>query len=193
MSWVIWITGRPGSGKTTIAQQVISALRARGERVALLEASAFASACVPERAPSPHEMDLIHRAVVQAAAALSRAGVPVIIDATAHRRAWRDLARQGLAHFAEVQLVCPDTICGAREQAVRWRRGLSLSQGTAPATEPDVVLDYEHSFCAELTVDTHVQHVSSTVANVLVLVERLRRDAQWTAPPEAPPDDSVRS
>ena len=193
VSWVIWITGRPGSGKTTIAHQVVAVLRARGERVALLEANAFASALVPERTPSPHEMDLIHRAVVQTAAALSRAGVPVIIDATAHRRAWRDLARQGIGHFAEVQLICPDAICGAREQAVRWRSGLSLSQGTAPATEPDVVLDYEHSFRAELTVDTHVQHVSSAVADVLLLVERLRRDAQWTVPPDAPPHGSVRS
>jgi adenylylsulfate kinase len=191
VSWAIWITGRPGSGKTTIAQQVVAALRARGERVALLEATAFASALVPERAPSPHELDLIHRAVVQTAAVLIRAGLPVIIDATAHRRAWRDLARQGLAHFAEVQLTCPDAVCGAREQAVRWRRGLSISQGTAPATEPDVVLDYEHSFRAELTVDTQVQHVSSAVADVLLLVERLRRDAQRAAPPDAPPHGSV--
>jgi adenylylsulfate kinase len=192
MSWAIWITGLPGSGKTTIAQQVVAVLRARGERVALLEASAFARALVPERVPSPHELDLIYRAVVQAAAALIDVGVPVIIDATAHRRAWRDLARQGLAHFAEVQLACPDAICGARERAVRWRSALSISQGTAPATEPDIVLDYEHSFRAELTVDTQVQPVSSAVADVLLLVDRLRRDAQWTAPPDAPPHGSVR-
>ena len=184
MSWAIWITGRPGSGKTTIAQQVLAVLRGRGERVALLEASEFASALVPGRAPSPHELDLIHRAVVHAAAALIRVGVPVIIDATAHRRAWRDLARQWIAHFAEVQLTCPDATCAAREQAMRWRAGLRISRG--PATEPEVVLDYEHSFRAELTVDTDVQHVSSAVTGVLLLVERLRRDAQQAAPPDAP-------
>jgi adenylylsulfate kinase len=184
VSWAIWITGRPGSGKTTIAQQVVACLRARGERVALLEASAIAAALVPERAPSAHELDLIHRAVVQAAAALVRAGVPVIIDATAPRRAWRDLARQTIAPFAEVQLTCPDAICGAREQAVRWRRVFTISQGTAAPADPDVVLDYEHSFRAELTVDTQIQPVSSAVADVLLLVERLRRDAQRPAPPE---------
>jgi adenylylsulfate kinase len=183
VSWAIWITGRPGTGKTTIAHQVVAVLLARGVRVALLEAREFASALVPGRAPSPHELDLIHRGLVQAAATLVRVGVPVIIDATAHRRAWRDLAREGIAHFAEVQLTCPDAICAAREQAVRWRADLHISRG--PASEPEVVLDYEHSFRAELTVDTHVQHVSSAVTDVLRLVERLRLDAQPAAPPDA--------
>ena len=38
---------------------------------------------------------------------LTRAGRPVIIDATAHRRAWRELARACTDNLAEVQLVCP--------------------------------------------------------------------------------------
>ena len=47
MSWAIWITGRPGSGKSTLARQVAAALERRGERVAILEASAFAAETVP--------------------------------------------------------------------------------------------------------------------------------------------------
>ena len=183
MSWAIWITGRPGTGKTTIAQQVVAVLQARGEPVALLEASEFARALVSGRAPSPNELDLIHRAVVQAAAALVRAGVPVIIDATAHRRAWRDLAGRGsriLPRFSS-----PVRRPSAPPASRQCAGARTCTSAGAPRRGPEVVLDYEYSFRAELTVDTHVQHVSSAVADVLRLVERLRRDVQRAAPPDA--------
>jgi adenylylsulfate kinase len=191
VSWAIWITGLPGSGKSTITQQVVAALQGWGERVAVLEARAFAAALVPDRAPSPHELDLIYRGLVHTASVLTQAGVPVIVDATAHRRAWRDLARETIADFAEVQLTCPEAICGAREQAVRWRGVPRIGQGTAAPSEPAVVLDYEYSLRAELTINTEAQHVWTSVADVLLLVERLRRSARRTSDAEDPPNGSA--
>jgi adenylylsulfate kinase len=176
-SWAIWITGRPGSGKTTIAQEVASALRRRGERVAILDANSLAAVLVPSRAPSPLELDLIHRALAYTASTLTRAGVAVIIDATAPRRAWRDLAREILEHFAEVQLVCPEAICGAREQSVRWSRLFSVGTQMGTPSPPEVVLDYEYSLSADLTLDTESLHLWAAVEQVLTLVERLRRHA----------------
>ena len=175
MSWAIWITGRPGSGKSTLAHQVAAALGRREERVAILEASAFAAEMVPGRAPSAHEWDLVHRALIRTACELTRAGVPVIIDATAHRRDWREQARAAIPRFAEIQLVCPDEICGAREQAARWSEVLSAGQRRLAPDEPDFVLDYEYSLRPDLTVDTETQHVWRAVEGVLSLVERLRR------------------
>jgi adenylylsulfate kinase len=191
VSWAIWITGLPGSGKTTIAQQVVAALQERGERVAVLEASALAAALVPDRAPSPHELDMIYRGLIYTALVLTRAGVPVIVDATAHRRTWRDLARETIADFAEVQLTCPEAICGAREQAVRWRSVPRIGEGTAAPCEPAVVLDYEYSLRAELTINTEVQHVWISVADVLLLVERLRRSVHRTSDAEDPSSGSA--
>ena len=186
MSWAIWITGRPGSGKSTIARQVAAALEQRGQRVALLEASAFAGEMIPGRPPSSHELDLVYRALICTAAELTRAGIPVVIDATAHRRAWRELARRAIARFAEVQLVCPDELCGAREQAVRWSRVLAPAPGALAPAEPDIVLDYEYSLQAELTVDTAVQHVWTAVEGILGLVDRLARAQQPGADAEPP-------
>ena len=187
MSWAIWITGRPGSGKSTIARQLATVLERRGQRVAVLEASDFAADLIPGRAPSGHELDIVHRALVRTAAELTRAGVPVVIDATAHRRAWRELARGTIARFAEVQLVCPDEVCGAREQAVRWSRMLNTAQGTLAPAEPDIVLDYEYALRAELTVDTEAQHVWTAVEGILQLVERLGRAPNPDASAEEPP------
>ncbi len=194
MSWAIWITGRPGSGKSTLARQVAAALERRGERVAILEASAFAAEMVPERPPSAHEWDIVHRALIRVAGELTRAGVPVIIDATAHRRVWRELARAAIPRFAEIQLVCPDEICGAREQGVRWSQMVSPGHESLAPAEPEIVLDYEYSLRAELTVDTETQHVWSAAEGVLLLIERLHArtapDARQSegAPGAAGPD-----
>jgi adenylylsulfate kinase len=182
VSWAIWITGRPGSGKSTLARQVAAALERRGERVAIIEASAFAAEMVPGRSPSAHEWDIVHRALIRAAAELTRADVPVIIDGTAHRRAWRELARSAIPRFAEIQLVCPDDICGAREQAVRWSGMLSPGSERLAPTEPEIVLDYEYSLRAELTVNTETQHVWSAAEGVLLLIERLHGRATPGAP-----------
>jgi adenylylsulfate kinase len=186
VSWAIWITGRPGSGKSTLARQVAAALERRGERVAVLEASAFAGEIVPGRSPSGPEWDIVHRALIRAAAELTRAGVPVIIDATAHRREWRELARTAIPRFAEIQLVCPDELCGAREQSARWNQVLSAERGRLAPAAPDIVLDYEYSLRADLTVNTELQHVWSAVEGVLLLVERLHAEADARRSEEAP-------
>ena len=62
------------------------------------------------------EREIVYRSLVFAAVSLTGAGVPVIVDATAHRRAWRDLARASIHRFAEVQLDCPLGVAEARER-----------------------------------------------------------------------------
>ena len=193
MSWAVWITGLPGSGKTTIASQVVSSLARRGQRVAVLEASAFAAEVIPGHVPSSHELDIVHRALIRTAAELTRAGIPVVIDATAHRRAWREAARTAIARFAEVQLVCPHDVCGAREQAVRWGRMTSPTHGSLAPAKPDIVLDYEYSLRADLTVHTDVQHVWTAVEAIVALVDRFGRAPLGERSAETPPEPPGRS
>ena len=74
---------------------------------------------------SDAEREAVYRSLVYIGACLVDAGLPVIFDATAHRRAWRDLARAILPRFAEIQLVCPLEVC-------RWREA-ARPRGAAPA------------------------------------------------------------
>ena len=98
---------------------------------------------------------------------LTEAGRPVVIDATAHRRAWRELARQSIPRFAEVQLVCPlRGLPGARGPAnERPRpRGIYAHAGRPGARVPGVDVPYEAAPDAEPTIDTSQEPLASAAA-----------------------------
>jgi len=172
MSWAIWITGLPGSGKTTVARGVARALRGRGLHVSVLELGAVRHALLGGRQETEHERDIVHRALAYAAKALTDAGVPVIIDATAPRREWREWARALISHFGEVQLLCPPDVCTTREQEGRW-----LDPAPEIASGPELVVDYEVSLRPDLAIDTHAHSAWMVVDDVLRLAQRLQQIA----------------
>jgi adenylylsulfate kinase len=176
VSWAIWITGLPGSGKTTVARAVSDALARRGLTVTVLELAQLRQALLGGRQETEHERDIVQRALVFTAKALSDAGVPVIVDGTASRRDVREWARNVIPRFGEVQLVCSPEVCVVREQEGRWRR---LSPETAlTGTLPEPIVEYEMSLRPDVTVDTESREVWFSVEEVLRLVERLERAAQ---------------
>ena len=101
---------------------------------------------------------------------LTEAGVPVIIDATAPRREWREWARTLIPHFGEVQLLCPPDVCSTREQEARW-----LNAAVEIAGGPDLVVDYEPSLRPDLTIDMYAHGVWTAVDDVLSLARKLER------------------
>jgi adenylylsulfate kinase len=107
MSWAIWITGLPGSGKSVLARAAAAELHARGRPVTILEMDAIRKIVTPSPTYSDLEREAVYRILAVMAARLVDAGVPVIVDATAHRRRWREFARGLIPRFAEVQLQCP--------------------------------------------------------------------------------------
>ncbi len=176
--WAMWITGLPGSGKTTLAWSAAEALAARSTPVRVLELAEVRQALLDDGPASDTTREIVHRALAYTAKLLTEAGVSVIVDASAPRRAWRRLARELITHFAEVQLVCPYEICGERERATRWHLGSQRSvprAGRPLADRPDVVLDYEGALCPELTLHTDTQDVWGSREELLRLAQRLQR------------------
>jgi adenylylsulfate kinase len=188
MSWALWVTGPPASGKSTIARAVAAALEARGHRVVVLELDAMRRVVTPQPAYTDAERDLVYRGLVWVATALTGSGVPAIVDATAHRRAWRDLARSCIASFAEVQLSCPLPVLREREQSRApggAPRGIYAAAALPGATVPGVNVAWEPSPAPEVSIDTATEDLARAVERVLPVALSLAGAAP-ARPPASP-------
>ena len=178
MSWAIWVTGLPGSGKSAIARAAAAELAAQGEPVQVLELDVLRRTLTPAARYDDAERDAVYRALVIIARVLTSAGWPVIIDATAHRREWRDLARASIGDFAEIQLVCPLEVARERERTRgpgHHPRGIYARAGQPGATVPGVDVPYEPAVAPEITIDTTRETVDAAGARVAALARAFTR------------------
>jgi adenylylsulfate kinase-like enzyme len=173
---VLWVTGRPGSGKTTVVSGVAERVRAGGAAVTVLDPAEFVAIIARGETPSLQQAEISTRALVLAAKHLSEAGVATMIDGVAPLREGIQLAREVIASFALVELACPADICRTRERTVRW--GLvPFPDAPRPAAAPSLGLEYEPAVAPDLVLYTDAVDRWTTVEEVMHLVQRLAGDA----------------
>src|SRR5579872_285000 len=114
-AFAVWLTGLPASGKSTIAASLRAQLNGRGIDAAVLESDELRKIFTPHPRYDPEERDTFYRQMVYLGTLLTQHGVPVLFDATANRRAYRDWARQQIPKFLEVYVDCPLAACMARD------------------------------------------------------------------------------
>jgi len=148
-AFAIWLTGLPASGKSTVTRALAAELSARGVRPAVLESDAVRREITPNATYSEEERDAFYATVAYLARMLVVHGIPVIVDATANRRAYRDRARTGIPRFLEVHVRCPLAVCRMRDPKGIYRRG---AEGKAPNV-PGVSAPYEPPLLPEVVVD----------------------------------------
>lgn len=122
MTWAVWLTGPPASGKSTIARALREQLAAEGTSAVVLESDALRRVLTPEATYEPDERDRFYAAVAGLAAMLVSQGVPVIVDATAPRRAHRARLRESVRDFLEVLVATPPEVCVARDPKGLYER-----------------------------------------------------------------------
>lgn len=170
MPWVIWITGLPGSGKSTVAHTV----KERVPDAVMLRMDELRRIVTPKPSYSDIEREHVYRALVFMAKTIYELGHNVIIDATGNRRSWRQLARRLIPEFFEVYLKCPLKVCMQRERG-------RINTHTAPKKiyekgkkgwpVPGVKVPYESPKKPEIVIDTERESPQQAAGRILRLLK----------------------
>lgn len=146
---VVWVTGLPSAGKSTLARRVQAGLAARGRPAALLDGDEVRRCLVPGPGHLPAERDAFYETLARLAALLARQGLVALVAATAHRQAHRDRARELAPRFVEVFVRTPAAECERRDA-----KGLYalFRQGKAPLL-PGPGVPYQPPQAPEVVAD----------------------------------------
>jgi len=171
---VIWITGLPGSGKSTVAD----AVKERYPAFVILRMDDLRKIVTPQPTYSDDERDLVYRSLISMAKNLSDLNHDVIIDATGNMRRWRELARETISLFAEVYLTCSLETCRQREKRRAETHGAPrniYAKGAEGAPVPGVNVVYEEPLNAEIVIDVEKVSVVDAAERIVRFAESLRK------------------
>jgi adenylylsulfate kinase len=112
---VVWFTGLPSSGKSTLAALVRDALVAAGIPVLLLDGDEVRGSLVPTPGYGEGERAAFYSTLGNLAALTARQGIVTLVAATANRREYRDAARKVAPRFVEVYVGTPASECARRD------------------------------------------------------------------------------
>jgi len=169
---VLWVTGLPGSGKSTIAEEI---KRLHPDFI-VLRMDELRRIVTPEPTYSDAERDIVYRCLVYVAHILVQCGHSVIIDATGNLRRWRELARQIIPGYGEIYLRCPVEVCAEREMGRLDTHGAPrdiYKKGAAGWPVPGVTVPYEEPINPELTIQTDKTSIPDALRLIEDLIERL--------------------
>ncbi len=168
---VVWITGRPQSGKSTFALSLAAALRGEGRAACVLDGDVVRHVLVPEPGYDEAGRDAFYATLAGLAGALAAQPLVVVVAATAHLRKFRVRARE-LVHapFFEVFVSASEAECRARDS-----KGLyaAADAGEMPSL-PSAALAYEPPEAADFVATGG--HDEAAVREVTGRVTRIARD-----------------
>jgi adenylylsulfate kinase len=170
--YVIWITGLPAAGKTTIGEALADTLRKAGQKVEHLDGDRLRKLS-PGTGFSREERDMhIHR-TGDLAATLEKKGVTVVVSVISPYRQAREFVRDRCKQFIEVYLSTPLEECEKRDPKGLYkkaRRG-EIRQFTG-IDDP-----YEVPQNPEIEIDTSLQTVGEALARLLEFLDVPQRES----------------
>jgi len=168
--FVIWLTGLPASGKTTIARKLEEELKKRGLKVEVLDGDEVRRWLSPEAGFSREDRERHLKRVAYVSHLLARNGVVVIASFVSPYRSTRDFARQLIGDFVEVYVMCPLETCIKRDPKGLYQKALSGKIKDMTGIQ-DV---YEEPLNPEVVVNTEMQNPDECVKRIMSKLLELR-------------------
>ena len=158
----VWLTGLPGSGKTTSALFLLDTLLREGVSATSLDGDVLRAGISADLGFGPEDRDENVRRAGEIALLLALQGDVAIVSLVSPRRAARDAVRQrhrvrGVG-FVEVHVAAPLEVCEARDPKSLYRRA---REGTV-ANMTGVSDPYERPVNPDLVLATDLMDVEQT-------------------------------
>ncbi|MEB2312712.1 MAG: adenylyl-sulfate kinase [Sorangiineae bacterium] len=118
---VVWITGLPSSGKSTLARALAERLAQRGVPCCLFDGDEVRAALVPRPGYDEASRDDFYATLGNLAALAARSSLVVLVAATSHRAEYRRRARAVAPAFVEVFIDVPREVAARRDAKGLYR------------------------------------------------------------------------
>ncbi len=161
---VVWLTGRPSSGKTTLATAMRRRLMRAGFGCIVLDGDRVREAIVPAHGYSTASRAAFYETLSRLAAMLCNQGMIVLVPATAHRAAYRAAARDQASAFVEVFVDTPREECEKRDDKGLYARAHAGEIHELPGESFEIPVSPD--------LVAHGGHDQAAVAQLLDLVSR---------------------
>ncbi|MBE2223106.1 MAG: adenylyl-sulfate kinase [Anaerolineae bacterium] len=165
--FVLWLTGLPASGKSSLALAIKEELENEHIHTIILDANDLRQLLTPDPQYTDYERQWLYRAITGLATMLACNGDNVIIAATANRRIYRETARRQIQRFAEVYVHCPLGICQERDEKGQFLR----NEENGADSVPGIGVAYERPFAPEVTVETITQSPRRAAESVITTLK----------------------
>ncbi len=166
---VIWLTGIPGSGKTTLAEELKKFYEQEKISVEILDGDEIRKTLSKDLGFSPEDRKEHNRRVIFVAQLLAKNGVTTIVPLISPYSETRDFARKEIQNFVEVWVKASVDECIKRDPKGLYKKALAgeiknLTGLNAPYEEPQN---------AELIVDTEKHNVEESVDLITTTLKKL--------------------
>lgn len=149
---VVWLTGKPSSGKSTLAGLLRERLVSEHTPTCVLDGDEVRAAFVPRHGYDPKSRDEYYATLAGLAAILARQGLVVVVPATAHLEAFRERARRLAPRYVEVYVEVSEAEAEARDSKGLYRAVREGRSGGVPGADvryevprsPDIVASGGH-------------------------------------------------
>jgi adenylylsulfate kinase len=154
-SFVIWCTGLPSSGKTTIASMLKPKLEELGLNAEILDGDILRKELSPDLGFSREDIYTHARKVVFLCKLLLQNKIVSIVSAVSPHREIRNFIRNEVGNFVEVYVKCSLDTCikrdckGLYKQAINGKMHnlIGLQIPYEEPVNPEVIADTEHDTC----------------------------------------------